>query len=551
MSERPEPSVADPKPIMLVVIAILITSLYLIVRVLLFFVSSAVWYERMISSALLLAESFFLINCLAYLGNVGRVLLGRNQKETVSDTFPVLNEYPPIAIVVSSYKEPLEVVEANLICFRSLTYPNKHIYFLDDTRYELAKENDQAIQQYRLAIDQLCSRTGVNLFRRRWHGAKAGMINDFLAFLEGRPPDGYEFHQFQKTCTPGTEKYIAVFDADMNPMPDFAEELVQIMEADEKIAFVQRPQYYSNFENNRVARAAGLQQVIFYEYICEGKSAQDAMFCCGTNVMFRRKALVSVGGFDESSVTEDFATSFKLQTSGWSSAYLNRICAFGMGPQDLGGYFRQQFRWAHGTVGLLRKIIGTFVRNPGAMPPAKWFEYLTSSTYYLVGWAFLVLLICPVIYLFFNTPRYFAHPGIFLLFFVPYMLATCIAFLNTLRYRTYRRRDVYHGLLLANVAFPIYMQASLLGLIGFRGKFGVTPKSGSTALPLRALWPQILVMTVTLAAAVWGLNRLYYIGEPSLALLVNTFWCIYNFWLLSNVFYFNRAQETGRETSNK
>jgi len=548
MSERTNPSETNPWLTALVVIAILATCLYLVVRVLLFLVSSAVWYERMISTALFLAESFFLINCLAYLGNVRRVLLGRNQKATVSDTIPALNEYPPIAIVVSSYKEPLEVVEANLVCFRSLTYPNKHIYFLDDTRYELAKENDQTMQQYRLAIDQLCCRIGVNLFRRRWRGAKAGMINDFLAFLEGQPPPGCEFHQFQKVCTPGTEKYIAIFDADMNPLPDFAEELVQIMEANENIAFVQRPQYYSNFENNRVARAAGLQQVIFYEYVCEGKGAQDAMFCCGTNVMFRRKALTSVGGFDESSVTEDFATSFTLHTNSWSSAYLNRLCAFGLGPQDLGGYFKQQFRWALGTVGLLRKIIKSFISNPRAMPLAKWFEYLLSSTYYLVGWAFLVLLICPVVYLFFDTPRYFAHPGIFLLFFVPYMLATFTAFLNTLRYRTYRRRDVLQGLLLANVAFPIYIQASLLGLLGFRGKFRVTPKSGSNSLPLISLWPQILAMTATLAAAVWGLNRLYYIREPSLALLVNVFWCLYNFWLVSNVFYFNRAEDTGRGT---
>jgi cellulose synthase (UDP-forming) len=369
------------------------------------------------------------------------------------------------------------------------------------------------------------------------------MINDFLDFIEGHPPTGYEFSQFQKTSTPGGEKYVAIFDADMNPLPDFAEGLVQIMEANEKISFVQRPQYYSNFENNRVARAAGLQQVIFYEYICEGKGSQDAMFCCGTNVMFRRQALVQVGGFDESSVTEDFATSIKLHSNGWSSAYLNRICAFGMGPQDLGGYFKQQFRWALGTAGASRRIFRNFLRNPRAMPLATWFEYMLSATYYFVGWAFLVLLICPVIYLFFNTPRYFAHPGIFFLFFAPYLIMTMTAFLNTLRNRTYRRRDIYHGLLLANVAFPIYMKASLLGLLGIRGRFGVTPKSGSSSLPLRSLWAQILVMTVTLAAAVWGLNRLFYIREPAIALLVNIFWCLYNSLLISRVFYFNRTEE--------
>jgi cellulose synthase (UDP-forming) len=547
MSERTKALVTNSRLIAVVVIAMLVACTYLVVRIILFLIGEGFWYERLISAALLFAEAFFLINCLGYFGNVWRVLIGRNRRITASEEIPELDDYPPIAIVVSSYHEPLEVVEANLICFRNLTYPNKYIYFLDDTRYELTKGNEQETQQYRAAIDELCRRIGVNLFRRRWHGAKAGMINDFLDFIEEHPPTGYEFSQFQKTGTPGDEKYIAIFDADMNPLPDFAEGLVQVMEANEKIAFVQRPQYYSNFENNRVARAAGLQQVIFYEYICEGKGSQDAMFCCGTNVMFRRQALAQVGGFDESSVTEDFATSIKLHSNGWSSAYLNRICAFGMGPQDLGGYFKQQFRWALGTAGASRRIFRNFLRNPRAMPLATWFEYMLSATYYFVGWAFLVLLMCPVIYLFFNTPRYFAHPGVFFLFFAPYIIMTMTAFLNTLRDRTYRRRDIYHGLLLANVAFPIYMKASLLGLIGIRGRFGVTSKSGRSSLPLRALWPQILVMTVTLAAAVWGLNRLFYIQEPAIALLVNIFWCLYNSWLISKVFYFNRAEEAVQE----
>jgi cellulose synthase (UDP-forming) len=97
---------------------------------------------------------------------------------------------------------------------------------------------------------------------------------------------------------------------------------------------------------------------------------------------------------------------------------------------------------------------------------------------------------------------YFAHPNIFFVFFVPYLSLTMLAFMNTLRAKSYRRVDMYNGLLLANVTFPVYIQASLMGLLGFRGKFGITPKSGSSSLPLRSLWPQLLVMTALLAGAV-------------------------------------------------
>jgi cellulose synthase (UDP-forming) len=543
MSEKSKGSVGMSWLAGLVIATMLATGAFMVVRITLFLLTEGQWYDRLASAALLFAECFYFINCLGYFGNVYRVLTRPRGDVALPDDLPELEEYPEIAIAVASYKEPLEVVENNLICFRNLTYPNKQIYLLDDTRYDLKKEDAVQLQQYRAAIDDLCRRIGVNLFRRRWHGAKAGIINDLLAYLEGRPLEDSELQHFQKTGKSGNEKYIAVFDADMNPLPDFAESIVQIMEKNEKIAFVQTPQYYTNFETNRVARAAGLQQVVFYEYICEGKSLQDAMIVCGTNVMLRRKALVAVGGFDDTSVTEDFATSIKFHSTGWSSRYFNRICAFGMGPNDLGGYFKQQFRWALGTAGLLRPVIGKMIRNPRSLSPGRWIEYLLSATYYFVGWAFLILLICPLFYLFFDIPRYFAHPNIFFIFFVPYLSLTMVAFMNTLRAKSYRRVDMYNGLLLANVTFPVYMQASLMGLLGFRGKFGITPKSGSSSLPLRSLWPQLLVMTALLAAAVWGLNRIYYVRQPVAALAVNVFWCLYNFWLLLTMFYFNRPEE--------
>jgi cellulose synthase (UDP-forming) len=550
MSEDVKASRRNTRFTALAIMAMIATCAFLIVRTSLFLVSEGYWHERLVAGALLFAETFFLVNCVGYLANVLRVLRGYDRGIKPPEELPELENYPSVAIIVSCYHEPLDVVEKNLICFRNLTYPNKHIYFLDDTRYELASDNLEEIQGYRIAIDDFCREIGINVFRRRWHGAKAGMINDFLEFIGGRPPEGCEFNQFQKTCRSSTEKYIALFDADMNPLPDFVEGLVQIMEQNEEIAFVQTPQYYSNFETNRVACAAGMQQAIFYEYICEGKSSQDAMFCCGTNVIFRRQALVAVGGFDEASVTEDFATSIKIHLSGWSSAYLNRICAFGMGPEDLGGYFKQQFRWALGTTGLFRPIFAQLIRHPGQLPMNKWCEYTLSSTYYFIGWAFFILLIGPVIYLFFNTPSFFAHPGIFFLFCAPYIALTITLFLNTMRSRSYRRRDIWQGLLLTSVAFPIYMKGSLLGLLGIRGRFGITPKSGSTSLPLLSLWPQIAAMTVALAAAVWGLNRLYYIREPALGLLVNIFWCLYNFGLLSTVFYFNNAERQKARTGS-
>ncbi|MBN2124761.1 MAG: glycosyltransferase [Deltaproteobacteria bacterium] len=527
----------------LVLLTVVLVFSYLIVRTALFFVADYLWYEKILAFFLLCAEAFILVHSIGYFLNVFHVIARRESGTAIQTPSGAPETYPPVAIIVSSYKEPLSVLEDTLTCFYNLTYPNKHIYFLDDTRYDLPGDDAAGMQAYRGQIDALCRRIGVNLFRRTWRGAKAGMINDFLDFLEERPREGFTFHPWEGTLRKEKEKYIIVFDADMNPFPDFVEPLVAIMESNPKLAFVQTPQYYSNFEHNRVARAAGLQQAIFYEYICEGKSIEDAMFCCGTNVIFRREALLDVGGFDESSVTEDFATSLKFHIKNWNSAYLNKVCAFGMGPEDLGGYFKQQFRWALGTVGLFRTILTEFFRNPFRLPVAKWWEYFLSGSHYFVGWVFLVMGYCPILYLFLEVPTYFARPEIYFLFFIPYIILSMSMFIGTLYQRAYRFGDIFQGLLLNAVSFPVYMKASLLGILGFRGTFGITPKGQSRALPLLGLWPQLLTALLSFAAFVWGLNRLYYEREPAGAILVNSFWCLYHFLLLCAVLYFNHPLE--------
>lgn len=527
----------------LVLVTIILMFSYLIVRSILFIVADYHWYEKIVAFLLLGAEGFILVHGLGYFSAILHVLTHPTAAYGISGPIPPLNSYPPVAIIVSSFKEPLHVVEDTLICFYNLTYPNKNLFFLDDTRYDLPRNDPQEMALYRQKIDDLCQHLGVNLFRRQWRGAKAGMINDFIDFIEDKPKPGFSFYPFAENKRTEKEKYIFVFDADMNPFPDFVEPLVAIMEDRPKLAFVQTPQYYSNFESNRVARAAGLQQVVFYEYICEGKSIEDAMFCCGTNVVFRRQALVEVGGFDESSVTEDFATSLKFHMGGWSSAYFNRVCAFGLGPEDLGGYFKQQFRWSLGTVGLFRTILQEFFRHPFRLSPGKWWEYFLSGTWYFVGWVFFIMAYCPILYLYLNLPSFFARPEVYLCFFAPYFVLSLTMFFGTLHLRKYRVMEIFQGMLLNAISFPIFMKASALAMLGVRGTFAVTPKGQSRALPLRALWPQLITAALSFGAIAWGLLRLYYEREPFYALLVNISWCLYHFLLFSTVLYFNFPEE--------
>ncbi len=530
------------------VAAMAVAAVYLMVRVFLFLVSDYAWYEKVIAFILLLAETFILVHGIGYFLEILSVAWARRDFSRKEVPSVELSSFPPVAIVMPSYKEPLEVVKNSLITFYNLTYPNKYIYFLDDTRYDIEWGTPEDMAAYRKAIEDLCEYVGVDLFRRKWHGAKAGIINDFLQFLDGTAKEGFVFYNYSGKTKTETEKYMVVFDADSNPFPDFLEPLVHEIEQRPDLAFIQTPQYYINFDTNRIARAAGLQQTVFYEYICEGKASKDATFCCGTNVLFRRQALESVGGFDESSVTEDFATSLQFHLKKWKTTYINRVRTFQIGPEDLGGYFKQQFRWSLGTVGLLRKVITTFLKNPRALTPLQWWEYFLSSTWYFIGFVFFVMMVCPVIYIFLNIPVYFARPEFYFLVFVPYIIITLTTFYWTLKQRSYTIKDLMSGQLLTFITFPVFMKACLLALAGVKGTFGITPKGSSHALPLKAMWPQVLLVLTCFCAVVWGINRIIFEREPLAGLAVNVFWCLYHTTILASILYFNKPVESIEDT---
>lgn len=520
---------------------------YLFTRIFLILTASLSFIEAILTFSLLFAESFIILHSIGYFLNVYRVI---SSSSNYAIEEPKLTSYPPVAIVVASYQEPLNVLKDTLVCFYNLSYPNKHLYFLDDTRYDLPWDTPENKLKYRKSIEELCEFLNVNLFRANWHGAKAGMLNDFLQFMNGNKRKDFEFYPYAKKQAHEPEKYLIVFDADMNPIPDFVEYLVEIMEKKPKVAFTQTPQYYSNFEFNRVARASGLQQAIFYEFICEGKSQQGAMFCCGTNLIYRRKALEEVGGFDETSVTEDFATSIKLHQAGWDSEYLNRVSAFGMGPEDLGAFFKQQFRWARGTIGVFRELPKEFILHFRKFTINQWWEYFLSSTHYFVGFVFLIMVTFPIFYLFFNIPSYLVDPAIYAAAFLPYIILTMLMFIWTLKQRYYAANDILSVLIFNAVSFPVFIKAAISALIGTKAKFGITPKSGSTMLSLRSLIPQIILALFCVSAIAWGFQRLYYEREPFYGLLINIFWTMYNFTLVSSFLYFNHAEEKPEHEKN-
>ena len=400
-------------------------------------------------------------------------------KRYTFDSAVLLKKYPPVAIVVAARHEPKSILEKTFSTLKALDYENKKIYLLDDSSEEsFQKEADLLAKEFKIKIYR----------RAKRHGAKAGIINDFLNIAK--------------------EKYIVIFDADQNPVPTFLKKLIPILEKNDNLAFIQTPQFYTNINTSPVALGSTIQQAIFYENICEAKSSRNSMFCCGTNVIFRKDALLDVGGFDEKSITEDFATSIKFHMKKYESLYYNKVSAFGMAPENLIAYFKQQARWSAGTIDVFRKIIINFFKNPFQLKFIQWWEYFLSGSYYFLGWAFLFMILGPITFLTFGIPSVFGMPEIYLYPFVIYFVMSLYLFYTSMKERSYSINELYHGIILSFLNFPILLKSTISGLVGKRMTFVVTTKGKVENMPIITLWPYIILIVLNLIAIVSGIVRI-------------------------------------------
>src|SRR3546814_39704 len=324
-------------------------------------------------------------------------------------------------------------------------------------------------------MEALAALHGVRYVRRSVHGgAKAGNINHALRHVHA--------------------PYVAVFDCDHVPAPDFLERCLGHFD-DERVALVQTPQWYANARSNEVAGAAASQQALFFGAIARGKDSRDAMFCCGTNMVFRRSALDDVGGFPEQSVTEDFQLSVALNERGWRAAYVAEVLAQGLGPEDMASYASQQQRWARGCLSAIPDILRA------KLPLRHKVQHLLSATYFLTGWTVLLYMSLPVIRIATGAqPIAGANADQFLIHFAPYfglaLLAVALAGAGSYTWRAFS---------LAFASWWIHVYASIQALRRRPSRFVVTPKHGTDGRQLKAVWPSLVALAVLTAAIVGGL----------------------------------------------
>ena len=231
------------------------------------------------------------------------------------------------------------------------------------------------------------------------------------------------------------------------------------------------------------------------------------------------------------SVTEDMATAMQLHAAGWRSVYHHEMLAWGLAPEDLGTMLGQRLRWAQGTLQVMLKDNPLVKRGLSGGQRLMYFATMWS---YLSGFASIVYLAAPVIYLLSGVMPVTAWSVDFFARFLPYFILSQLMFLVAARgLKTWRGQQY------ALALFPLWIRAcwTAAANVWFGRPLGfvVTPKerSGRAPVPWRQIWPQLTAMAVLVIAAVVGVLRVIAGTADGVGTLVNTVWVIYDLVVLS------------------
>ncbi|MGY1724068.1 glycosyltransferase [Blastococcus sp. SYSU DS0533] len=232
------------------------------------------------------------------------------------------------------------------------------------------------------------------------------------------------------------------------------------------------------------------------------------------------------------SVTEDMATAMRLHALGWRTVYHHEVLARGLAPEDLGTMLQQRLRWSQGTLQVMLRENPLVQRGLSA---GQRLMYLATMWSYLSGFAAVVYIAAPVLYLFFGIRPVESFGGDFLIRLAPYLLATQLLFLVVgYGIRTWRGQQYSLAL------FPLWIRActTAVGNVVFGRSLGfvVTPKTRqeSSGFPWRLVLPQLITIGLLVTALVVGLVRLALgLAPTAVGTWVNVVWVLYDLVVLS------------------
>jgi cellulose synthase/poly-beta-1,6-N-acetylglucosamine synthase-like glycosyltransferase len=313
----------------------------------------------------LLIPYFTVLTLLASYG-VHRYLLVyvyyRKEKNRTREPEQKFEELPRITVQLPIFNEKY-VVDRLLESVCSLDYPREKldIQVLDDSR-------DETVNVARRLVDHYAAEGhSISYFHRTNRtGFKAGALQEGLKFAKG--------------------EFIAIFDADFVPPPDFLLRIIHHF-TDPRIGMVQTRWTHINRNYSFLTEVEAI--LLDGHFVLEhaGRARNDVFFNFnGTAGVWRRKAIEDAGGWQHDTLTEDTDLSYRAQLRGWKFIYRQDVECPAELPVEMTAFKTQQARWAKGLIQTGKKILPRVLKSdqPFRVKLEAWYHLSANVSYPLM-----------------------------------------------------------------------------------------------------------------------------------------------------------------------
>ena len=302
---------------------------------------------------ILMSILFLFIFNLFYLAVLG----WRNRKKLTRPVMKLRGRLPRVTIQLPIYNE--WYVAARLIdSVAVMDYPREllEIQVLDDSTDETVRLISERVGKWKSKGVNI-----VHIHRVDRAGYKAGALANGLEISQG--------------------EFIAVFDADFVPHPDFLQRVLPHFDHD-RVAFVQARWGHLNRDYSPLTLLQSFSLDTHFAVDQLARSSADYVFNFnGTAGVWRKSAIIDSGGWRADTLTEDMDLSYRAFLRGWSARYAGEIEVPAELPVSFTAYRRQQYRWARGSLECAIRYIPTIWRSQFS------FARKLQATLHLTGYA--------------------------------------------------------------------------------------------------------------------------------------------------------------------
>jgi cellulose synthase/poly-beta-1,6-N-acetylglucosamine synthase-like glycosyltransferase len=312
--------------------------------------------------------------------------------------------------------------------------------------------------------------------------------------------------------------FIAIFDADFTPRPDFLRTTMAYFE-DPKVGIVQTRWEHINADHSMLTKLQALQLNVHFTVEQAGRSYGNLLLQFnGTAGVWRKNVINEAGGWQSDTLTEDLDLSFRAQIMGYKIQYLEKLGSPAELPEDMNALKGQQFRWNKGGAQNVRKLLKLVWNTDKLSGVQKMHAISQLLAYGVFLWVFIAAVSSiPLAFAFeqLGISTHFLSFSVLGLFSVAAIsyTANITAALNRTAPPTFWEKVRFFGLFISFM--PISLGLSLYNAVavieGLRGKvsaFVRTPKYGSAeqqASAQKAAYKSKKISWVTIAEGIMAL----------------------------------------------